>query len=153
MSTPRRRGRSARATLLFLPLLPLACESGDDTLDPQLRAPEVGTYTYDATVYTEENGDPVTFEGSLDITVSSEDSIIGTWSVPGYSGAQARGIWNITAYTLPADPQPPIQGSISHRVWRGSGGALSCNLTYVHEMPADTFTSSGENDCTLVRPN
>jgi hypothetical protein len=71
--------------------------------------------------------------------------------VDGY-GSTARGMWNITAYALLADPQPPVQGSITHRVTRETGSAhLSCDLTYLYEMPADTFMSSAENSCWLER--
>ncbi|HEX6588599.1 MAG TPA: hypothetical protein VF039_06215 [Longimicrobiales bacterium] len=135
-------------------LLLTACDGGDESLDPELRAPDTGTYAYEAIVLTDEavDAEPDTFVGSLQIDVSSEDSITGTWSVPGYGG-QARGVWNIVAYVLAADPSPPIQGTITHRVWRANNtGNLACNVTYQYiQMPADTFTTSTENSCSLVR--
>jgi hypothetical protein len=131
-----------------------ACGDTDESLDPQIRAPSTGSYAYEASILTDEAVDavPATFEGTLLIDVASEDSIVGSWTVAGY-GTQARGIWNITAYTLPADPAPPVQGTITHRVWRQSGsGNIACNVTYQRiRMPADTFTTSAENSCTLVR--
>ena len=149
---PRRRGVpriAACAVLLFT-----ACGGGDESLDPEIRAPDTGTYAYEALVLTDDavDAEPDTFEGTLQIDVSSEDSITGSWSVPGYA-AQARGVWNIVAYVLPADPAPPIQGTITHRVWRANNtGNLSCNVTYQHiRTPADTFTTSTENSCSLVR--
>ena len=148
MRSPRRWGPLLALTALAALA---ACGEGDDTLDPQVRAPNEGTYDYDALVHTAEDAEPDTFSGTLEITVSSEDSIIGTWEVDGYSAAPARGIWNITAYTLPAEPTPPLQGEITHRVWRQNGsGNLSCQLSYELEMPADTFTSSTENSCSLT---
>lgn len=149
MLTPRRRGLCRAALIGTLVLT--SCGDADEALDPQLRAPATGTYAYDALVYTAEDTPPDTFAGTLLIAVSSEDSIVGTWTVPGYASA-ARGIWNITAYTLSADPNPPLQGSITHRVWRRNAGSLDCNLTYQHvRMPTDTFTSSTGNSCSLVR--
>jgi hypothetical protein len=149
MTAPRRWGSTALLAAL-VPLLP-ACGDGDASLDPQMRAPATGVYAYDALVYTAAGSPPDTFSGSLAIDVSSEDSITGSWSVAGYAG-EARGIWNITAYTLPADPQPPVQGSITHRIWRdNASGDLSCNLTYTRTMPADTFSTSSENSCSLDR--
>lgn len=149
---PRRRG--LRRVAACAALLLAACGDTDESLDPQLRAPNPGSYAYEAVILTDEAVDavPDTFEGSLQIDVSSEDSIVGSWTVPGY-GAQARGVWNIVAYVLPADPAPPVQGSITHRVWRQSGsGNLSCNVTFQRiRMPADTFTTSSENHCTLIR--
>lgn len=149
---PRRRGlrrAAACAALLFA-----ACGDSDESLDPQLRAPDPGTYAYEALILTDEavDAEPDTFDGTLRIDVSSEDSIVGAWSVPGY-GPTARGTWNITAYTLPADPTPPLQGTITHRVWRQSGSDnLTCNVTFQRiQMPADTFTTSTENACTLQR--
>lgn len=149
---PRRRGIprvAACATLLLA-----ACGDSDESLDPQLRAPGIGAYTYEAIILTDEAVDavPDTFEGTLQIDISSEDSIVGSWNVPRY-GPQARGIWNITAYTLPADPAPPIRGTVTHRVWRQNGSAnLSCHATYQYvQPPADTFTTSSENSCSLVR--
>ena len=150
MMTPRRRGTGA-VVLSALTLLAAACGDGEEALDPQMRAPETGSYAYDALVYTADGEPPDTFSGQLVISVSSEDSITGSWSVAGYS-SEARGIWNITAYALVADPQPPVQGSITHRVWRENGtGDLSCNLTYTREMPADTFMSTNENSCSFDR--
>ena len=148
MRTPRRWGR-----LLALGALAAVAACGDDeSLDPQIRAPNEGSYDYEALVYTAPDSEPDTFAGTLEITVSSEDSIIGTWSVDGYSAAAARGVWNFTAYTLPADPTPPLQGDITHRVWRQNGsGSLQCQLTYeVVTMPADTFTTTSENSCSLI---
>ena len=150
MTAPRRRG-SIRCALAALVLLLPACGDGDESLDPEMRAPSTGVYAYDALVYTAEGEAPDTFSGSLSIEVSSEDSITGSWSVDGY-GDEARGIWNVTAYTLAADPQPPVQGSITHRIWRdNASGDLSCNLTYLREMPTDTFSTSSENSCSLDR--
>lgn len=149
MMTPRRRG-TAVAALATIVALASAC-GDDEALDPQLRAPEPGSYAYEALVYTDEGLAPDTFTGQLIVSVSSEDSIVGTWDVDGYESS-ARGLWNITAYALMADPAPPVQGSITHRVTREPGSAhLSCDLTYLHEMPADTFTSSAENSCSLER--
>ena len=149
MMTPRRRG-TALAGASALLLLFAACAE-DEALDPQMRAPTTGIYTYEALIYTDDGLPADTFEGTLDIDVSSEDSIVGTWSVDGYED-EARGIWNITAYALAADPEPPIQGTITHRVWRQHGnGDLSCQVTYTLEMPADTFTSSTENSCSIDR--
>jgi hypothetical protein len=147
MRTPRRWG-----PVLALGALAVitACGDSEESLDPQFRAPDEGVYQYEALVHTEEGAEPDTFVGSLQITVASEDSIVGTWDVDGY-GAAARGIWNITAYTLPADPSPPIQGDITHRVWRLNGsGDLSCQLSYELVMPMDTFTSTTENSCSLA---
>lgn len=150
MTAPRRRG-SIRCAVAALALVLPACGDGDESLDPHMRAPETGVYAYDALIYTEEGVAPDTFTGSLAIEVSSEDSITGNWTVDGYDD-EARGIWNITAYTLTADPEPPVQGSITHRVWRdNASGDLSCNLTYTREMPADTFSTSSENSCSLDR--
>ena len=117
-----------------------------------MRAPETGSYAYDALVYTEDGSPPDTFSGSLVIGVSSEDSITGSWDVQGFD-SEARGIWNVTAYALLADPQPPVQGTLTHRIWRANGSdGLRCNLTYQRiSMPADTFTSSAENTCSLDR--
>lgn len=148
MNTPRRWGSGVLAFALLM-LLPACGE--DEALDPQIRAPETGSYAYEALVYTEDGEVPDTFAGSLVLSVSSEDSIVGTWDVDGYGNA-ARGIWNITAYALMADPAPPVQGSITHRVTRDNGsGTLSCSLTYQHEMPSDTFISSAENSCSIER--
>ena len=150
MTAPRRWGSTRSAVAALVLLLP-ACGDGDESLDPQMRAPETGVYAYDALIHTEEGLPPDTFTGSLAIEVSSEDSITGTWNVEGYE-AEARGIWNITAYALAADSEPPVQGSITHRVWRdNASGDLSCNLTYTREMPADTFSTSAENSCSLDR--
>ena len=147
MSSPRRRGFLGLAALLLIS----ACGDGDESLDPQLRAPATGSYAYDALVYTADGEPPDTFSGFLDIDVSSEDSIIGSWNVDGYDDP-ARGIWNINAYTVVTAPQPPLHGTITHRLWRQNGsGDLSCNLTYVLEMPADTFMSTSENSCSLDR--
>jgi hypothetical protein len=148
MIEPRRRGIAAAGVLVLL-LHAAAC-GDDESLDPTMRAPATGIYEYEALVYTAEGEEPDTFAGTLDIDVSSEDSIVGTWNVDGYEDL-ARGIWNITAYALIADPEAPLQGTITHRVSRESSGSLSCDLTYVVEMPADTFTSSAENDCSLQR--
>ena len=150
MFRPRRRGGHAAAACA-LALLAAGGES-DEALDPQIRAPDLGTYAYEAVVQTRDTLGPTAFAGTLVIDVSSEDSIVGSWAVDGY-GAEARGVWNITAYTLPANPAPPMQGTITHRVWRRSASSdLDCALTYQHiRMPADTFRSSSENDCTLVR--
>ena len=149
---PRRRG--VRRVAACATLLLAACGDSDESLDPQLRAPGTGTYAYEAIVLTDDAVDavPDTFEGTLQIDVASEDSIVGSWSVPRYA-VTARGIWNITAYTLPADPDPPIRGTITHRVWRQNGSTnLSCNVTYQHlRSPADTFTTSTENLCSLIR--
>jgi hypothetical protein len=149
--SPRRRGARLRAiVLLALPLA--ACNDGDEGLDPSFRAPETGSYEYDALVHTSDTLPPDTLTGQLEISVASRDSIIGTWSVPGYTGASVRGVWNVNAYTLPANPTS-IQGSVTHRVWRQSGTLdLSCALSYERvDMPADTFTSSTVNRCTLAR--
>ena len=149
MTSPRRRGPAA-ASAFALVLFFAAC-SDEEALDPQMRAPATGVYTYDALIYTDEGVPPDTFTGTLDIDVSSEDSIVGTWNVDGFE-TEARGIWNITAYTLAADPQPPIQGTITHRVWRETGsGDLSCQVNYLLEMPSDTFSSTSENSCSLDR--
>lgn len=150
MSTPRRRG--SRLAVAFLAVALPACGDGDESLDPQLRAPNTGTYSYDALIYTQDASPPDTFSGTLVISVSSEDSIVGSWSVAGFDG-EARGIWNITAYTLPADPEPPVQGSVTHRVWReNASGDLSCTLNYQRiQTPADTFRTSSENSCSLLR--
>ena len=133
-------------------LILAACGDSDDSLDPQLRAPETGTYTYEALVVMTEDAEPDTFSGTLVVDVASEDSIVGAWSVNGYD-ALARAIWNINAYTLPADPTPPRQGTITHRVWRQNHSTnLSCALTYERvTAQADTFRSSTENDCALIR--
>ena len=149
MIAPRRRGPAYAALATFVAL---ASACGDDeALDPQIRAPEAGTYAYEALVYTENGAPPDTFDGQLVLSVTSVDSIVGSWDVDGYEAA-ARGMWNITAYALMADPSPPIQGHITHRVTREPGSTeLSCDLTYTHEMPADTFTSSAENSCSLER--
>ena len=150
MSTPRRWGAGSSAWLL-LSMLAAACGDSDEALDPELRVPNTGSYAYEALVYTEEGTPPDTFSGTLSINVASEDSILGTWDVDGYAATVARGIWNINAYTLPADPSPPLQGDITHRVWRqNNSGDLSCALTYERvTMPADTFTTSSENRCSL----
>ena len=149
MHAPRRRGTRIAATTALL--IAVAACGDDEALDPQVRAPALGAYTYEAVVHTEEGAEPQTYAGTLVLDVSSEDSIIGTWQVDGF-GSQARGIWNITAYALGADPAPPVRGAITHRVWRSNGSDnLSCALTYQHEMPADTFMSSSENSCLLER--
>lgn len=146
MISPRRRGFAAAGAAA---LLLLAACSEDEALDPQNRAPATGIYDYEALIHMAEGVPPDTFVGTLDIDVSSEDSIVGTWNVDGFED-EARGIWNITAYTLAADPAPPLQGTISHRVWRATGaGSLSCQVTYTLEMPSDTFSSSTENYCSL----
>ena len=148
---PRRRGIRRVATCAALLLA--ACGDADESLDPQIRAPGTGTYAYEAIILTDDAVDavPDTFLGSLQIDVSSEDSIVGAWHVAGY-GPQARGIWNINSYTLPAEPAPPVQGTITHRLWRQSdSGNLSCNMTYQRvRMPADTFTTSTQNACSLT---
>ena len=147
MTKPRRWGPGIALVLL----VPFYACGDDEALDPQIRAPETGSYAYEALVYTEDGAPPDTFAGTLVLSVASEDSIVGNWDVDGYENG-ARGMWNITAYALMADPQPPIQGSITHRVTRDNGsGTLSCALTYTHEMPTDTFTTSTENSCSLHR--
>lgn len=149
--SPRRRGTRLRWLLsLALPLT--ACGGDDQGLDPNLRAPATGTYQYDALVHTSDSLPPDTLSGELEISASSEDSVIATWSVPGFSAAPVRGTWNINAYTLPANPTS-FQGDVTHRIWRqASSENLSCTLNYERiDMPADTFTSSSANRCTLVR--
>lgn len=149
---PRRRGvlRVAACATLIL----AACGDSDEGLDPQVRTPTVGTYTYEALILTDDaaGADPDTFEGTLQIDIASEDSIVGSWNVAGF-GPQARGVWNINTYALPAEPSPPLRGTITHRVWRQAGSTnLSCNVTYQRiQMSADTFTTSAENYCSLVR--
>lgn len=151
MSTDPRRNAASRRRAWLLALPFLACSDGDEGLDPALRAPQTGVYAYEALVYTADTLPPDTFSGQLDISVATQDSLVGTWSVPGYLTAPVRGTWNINAYTLPALPSS-IPGTITHRVWRQSASLdLSCALTYEHVvMPADTFRSSVTNHCTLL---
>ena len=147
---PRRRGpRLGALLLLACPLI--ACGDGDEGLDPTMRAPEVGTYEYEAHIVTSDTLPADTLSGEFEISVASEDSILGSWSVQGYTGAPVRGIWNVNAYTLPAVPTS-IQGAVTHRVWRQSGSLdLSCSLSYERVEAADTFRSSTGNSCTLLR--
>lgn len=150
MPPPRRRGNRSLGLALLATLL-LACASDDEGLDPQVRAPELGTYGYDALLHTSDSLPPDTLTGQVHITVANEDSIVASWSVPGYAAAALRGTWNVNAYTLPADA-PALGGSIIHRVWRQNNSRnLSCVLSYQRiELPADTFTSSNANACTLL---
>lgn len=148
--SPRRRGLRLRALLLVLPIA--ACGDGDQGLDPAMRAPGIGVYEYEALIVTSDTLPPDTLIGQLDITVASQDSVLGAWSVQGYAGETVRGTWNINAYILPAVPTT-IGGAVTHRVWRRSGSLeLACALSYERvEMPADTFRSSTGNRCTLYR--
>lgn len=148
--SPRRRGPRLRTLLLVLSIA--ACGDGDEGLDPTMRAPDTGTYEYEALILTSDTLPPDTLIGQFDIAVASPDSLIGSWSVQGYTGAPVRGTWNINAYTVPAVPTS-IGGAVTHRVWRQSGNAnLSCALSYERvEMAADTFRSSTGNRCTLYR--
>ena len=152
-STPRRRGIPAR--LLPLVLLATTACSDEESLAPGLRVPELGSYAYDAVVLT---GDSVadTLSGSFTIFVASEDSIVGVWAVPGYTGASQLGRWDVNSYTVPAQPSGPDgeNRSMIHRVARRDASVdLECGVAYRHVLAAaDTFTSSiSQNDCSLLR--
>lgn len=153
---PRRRGSRAGVMLLagLLALVALACGGDDEGLAPGVRTPETGDYDYDAIIQIDDSVAD-TLSGMVAITVSSEDSIVGIWTVPGYDGTPQRGPWHINAYALPAPPTggPPGR-SITHRIWRQQASPeLNCEVSYQRistSMPPDTFISSTfDNDCSL----
>jgi hypothetical protein len=130
------------ATSCGLLLIGAGCS---DSSEPSDQLPQVGRYHYTFDGLNTDL-DPIHFQGTLVLDFVSEDSMAGTWDVPGYNPAVLQGGRLTDHWFLMATS--PEEGVASHDVFPGDETLpVECSMTYNTGNGTRTLAA----DCTLER--
>lgn len=123
----------------------MAC-GGDSTGPGSSRAPEPGRYNYESEISMPAGYSDFKFSGALVITRATQDSVFGTWDVPGFRTAMDLGFWNDDAYVVYA--KGTTAHTFPHRIAWGDKPTCEIRVTGINSS-GQAQTHKGT--CTLSR--